>query len=80
MHNPDILRCTILGVQSENNGVMISNFFPDMNQASHRKHALSITLGWISDISFPVDVGPRNDVKKKLMSHLPSLVCSLRNG
>jgi hypothetical protein len=67
-HNPDVLRCTILGVQSENNGVMLPKFYPDLNQTSHHKHAFSITLGWIYDISFPIDIGPRNEVKKKLMN------------
>jgi hypothetical protein len=78
-HNPDVLRCTILCIQSENNGVMLLKFHPDLNQMSHHKHALSITLRWIYDISFPIDVGLRNKVKKKLMSRL-SLVCSFKNG
>jgi hypothetical protein len=38
---------------------------------SHHKHALSITLEWVYNISFPIDVGPRYKVKNKLMSHLP---------
>jgi hypothetical protein len=42
-HNPDVLRCTILNVQSENSGVMLLKFRPDLNQASYHKHALSIT-------------------------------------
>jgi hypothetical protein len=58
---------------------MLSKFHPIPIQASHHKQVLSVTLGWVSDISFPIDVGPINEVKKKLMSHL-SLVCSLRNG
>jgi hypothetical protein len=78
-HDPDVLRCTISGVQSENSGVMPLKFRSDSNQASHHKHALSVTLGWVYDISFPIDVGPRYEVKKKPTSRLP-LVCSLRNG
>jgi hypothetical protein len=58
---------------------MLPKFHPNSNQASRHKHAHSVTLGCIWDISFPIDVGPRNEVKQKLMSHLP-LVCSLRNG
>jgi hypothetical protein len=65
-------------VQSENNRVMLLKFHSDLNQASHHKHNLSVTLGWVCNISFTIDVGPRNEVKKKLTSHL-SLVCSLRN-
>jgi hypothetical protein len=78
-HNLDVLRWTISGVQSENSGIMLPKFHPDPNRASHHKHALSVTLEWVYDVSFPIDVGPRNEVKKKLMNHL-SLVCSLRNG
>jgi hypothetical protein len=78
-HNPNVLICTILGVQLENNEVRLPKFHPDPNKASCHKHALSVTLGWVKDISFPIDVGPKNEVMKKLMSHL-SLVCSLRNG
>jgi hypothetical protein len=79
-HNPDVLHCTILVMQSENNKAMLLKFCPDLNRVSHHKHVLSVTLGWVYDISFPIDVGPRNEVKKKLTSHLPSLVCSLING
>jgi hypothetical protein len=78
-HNHDVLRCTIFGVQSENSGVMLLKFYLDPNRTSHHKHALSVTLGWVYDISFLINVGPGNEIKKKLMSHLPSLVCSLRN-
>jgi hypothetical protein len=46
-HNPDVLHCTILDVQLKNSGVMLSKFRPDPNQASHHKHALSITIGWV---------------------------------
>jgi hypothetical protein len=46
-HNPDVLRCTILGMQSENSGVMLPKFRPDSNRASHHKYALSVTLGWV---------------------------------
>jgi hypothetical protein len=66
-------------VQLENNGVMLSKFPPDLNHTSHHKHAFSVTLGWVYDISFPIDVGPRNEVKKNLTSHLP-LVSYLGNG
>jgi hypothetical protein len=58
-HNNDVLCCTILSVQSENSGVMLLKFCPDPNQASHHKHALSVTIVWVYDISFPIDVGPR---------------------
>jgi hypothetical protein len=78
-HNPDVLHCTILGVQSKYNGAILQKYHPDPNRASHHKHTLSITLGWVKDISFPIYVGLRNEVKKKLMCRLP-LVCSLRNG
>jgi hypothetical protein len=78
-HNPYVLRCTISDMQSENSGVMLLKFRPDPNQTSHHKHALSITLGWICDTSFPIDIGPRNKVKKKLTSRLSS-VCRIRNG
>jgi hypothetical protein len=77
-YNPDVLRCTISDMQSENNEVMLSKFCPDLNQTFRHKHTLSVTLGWVYDISFSIDVGLRNEVKKKLTSHLP-LVCSLRN-
>jgi hypothetical protein len=33
-HNPDVLRCTISGVQSENSSVMLPKFHPDLNQES----------------------------------------------
>jgi hypothetical protein len=66
-------------MQLENIGVMLPKFCLVLNHTSRYKHALSITLGWVYDISFPIDVEPTNEVKKKLMSHLP-LVCSLRNG
>jgi hypothetical protein len=66
-------------MQSENSGVMLSKFHSDPNLKSHHKHALSVTHGWVYDISFFIDVGPRYVVKNKLMSHLP-LACSLRNG
>jgi hypothetical protein len=78
-HNPDVLRCTISGVQSENSGVILSKFCSDLNQTSHHKHTLSVILDWVYDISFPIDVRLRNELKKKLTSCLP-LVCSLRNG
>jgi hypothetical protein len=58
---------------------MLPKFRPDPIRVSHHKHALSVTLGWVYNISFHLDVGPRNEVKKKLLSCLP-LVCSLRNG
>jgi hypothetical protein len=35
-HNPDVLRCTISGVQSENSGVMLPKFRPDLNLASRQ--------------------------------------------
>jgi hypothetical protein len=66
-------------MQSENIRVMLPKFRSDPNQASRHKHTLSVTFRWIYDISFPIDVGPRNKVKKKLTNRLPSLVCSLRN-
>jgi hypothetical protein len=44
-HNPDVLRCTILDMQTENYRVMLLKFRPDVNRASHHKQALSITLG-----------------------------------
>jgi hypothetical protein len=78
-HNPDVLRCTIFDVQSENSGVMLLKFHPDLNRMSHHKHALLATLGWVYDISFPIDIGPRNEVKKNLMSRLSS-VCRIING
>jgi hypothetical protein len=31
----------------ENNGVMLPKFHPNLNQMSHYKHALSITLGLV---------------------------------
>jgi hypothetical protein len=46
-HNPNVLRSTILGVQSENNGVMLLKFCPNLNRASHLKNALSVTLGCV---------------------------------
>jgi hypothetical protein len=64
-------------VQSENSGVMLPKFRPGSNRTSRHKHTLSVTLGWVYDISFTIHVGPRNKVKKKLMSHL-SLVCRLK--
>jgi hypothetical protein len=63
-------------MRSENSAVMLPKFYLDVNLVSHHKHALSVTLG---NISFPIDVGLRYEVKNKLTSHLP-LVCSLRNG
>jgi hypothetical protein len=77
-HNPDVLRCTILSVQSENSELMLPKFCPDPNWVSHHKHVISITIGWVYDITFSIDVGLRNEVKNKLMSHLT--LCSLRNG
>jgi hypothetical protein len=44
-HNPDVLRCTILGMQSENSGVMLLKFCPDLNRASRHKRVFSVTLG-----------------------------------
>jgi hypothetical protein len=44
-YNPNVLQCTISGVQSENNGVMLSKFYPDLNWTSRHKHDLSVTLG-----------------------------------
>jgi hypothetical protein len=46
-HNPDVLRCTISDVQSENIGVMLPKFHLDSNRVSHHKHILSVTLGWV---------------------------------
>jgi hypothetical protein len=46
-HNLDVLRYTISGVQSENNGVMLLKFCLDLNQVSRHKHDLSVTLGWV---------------------------------
>jgi pyruvate-formate lyase len=46
-HNPDVLRCTISGVQSENSGVMLPKFHPDPHQASCHKHTRLVTLGWV---------------------------------
>jgi hypothetical protein len=43
-HNSDVLCCTILGVQSDNGGVMLPKFYIDLNQVFHHKHALSVTL------------------------------------
>jgi hypothetical protein len=60
-------------------GVMQLKFHLDPNKASRHKHTLSVTLGWVQDISFPIDVVPINEVKKKLTSHL-HLVCRIRNG
>jgi hypothetical protein len=68
-----------MGMQSENSMIMVPKFHLDLNWVSPHKHSLSVTLGWIYYISFPIDVGPRNEVKKKLMSRLP-LVYSLRNA
>jgi hypothetical protein len=58
---------------------MLLKFYPDPNQVSRHKQVLSVTFGWVYDISFPIDIVLRNKVKKKLMSRL-LLVCSLRNG
>jgi hypothetical protein len=44
-------------VQLETSRVMLSKFCPDLDLASRHKHFLSVTLGWVSDISFPIDVG-----------------------
>jgi hypothetical protein len=44
LHNPDVLHHIISGMQSENTGVMLPKFHPDLNQTSCYKHALSITL------------------------------------
>jgi hypothetical protein len=46
-YNPDVLRCTILNMQSENNGIMLLKFCLDPNRTSRHKHALSVTLGWV---------------------------------
>jgi hypothetical protein len=46
-HNPDVLQCTISGVQLENSGVILPKFYPDPKQSSHHRHALSFTLGWV---------------------------------
>jgi hypothetical protein len=46
-HNADVLRYTILDVQSGNSEVMLLKFHPDPNQTSRHKHALSVTLGWV---------------------------------
>jgi hypothetical protein len=37
----------ILGVLSENSEVMLLKFYLDLNEASHHKHALSVTLEWV---------------------------------
>jgi hypothetical protein len=58
---------------------MLLKFHPKLSRASLHKHILSVTLGWVYDISFSIDVGSRNEVKKKLTSHLP-LLCSLKNS
>jgi hypothetical protein len=58
---------------------MLLKFYPDPNLASRYKHTLSVTLRWIYDLSFSIDVGTRYEVKNKLTSRLP-LMCSLRNG
>jgi hypothetical protein len=42
---------------------MLLKFHPDLNWTSHHKHTLLITLGWVYDISFAIDVGPRNEAK-----------------
>jgi hypothetical protein len=42
-HNPDVLCCTILNMQSENSRVILLKFHPDLNQASCHKHALLVT-------------------------------------
>jgi hypothetical protein len=34
-------------VQSENNGVMLPKFHPNLNQMSCHKNDLSFTLGWV---------------------------------
>jgi hypothetical protein len=39
-HNPNVLHCTILDMQLENSGVMLSKFCLVLNQASRHKHAL----------------------------------------
>jgi hypothetical protein len=57
---------------------MLLKFRLDPNQMFRHKHALSVTLEWVYDISFSIDVCPRNEIKKKLTSPLP-FVCSLRN-
>jgi hypothetical protein len=56
-HNPDVLRCTISDEQLENNEVMLPNFCPDLNLTSSHKHTLSVTLGWVYDLFFSIDVG-----------------------
>jgi hypothetical protein len=58
-HNRDVLRCTILGVQLENDGVMLLKFCLDLNLTYHHKYTLSVTLGWVCDLSFPIYVEPR---------------------
>jgi hypothetical protein len=78
-HNPDVLRCTISGVQPKNSGVMLLKFHPGLNPMFHHKHALSVTIRWVYDISFPIDLRPRCEVKNKITCRL-LLVCSLRNG
>jgi hypothetical protein len=78
-HNLDVLHYTILGMQLENSGVLLLKFHPDMNQMSLHKDTLSATVGLVKDISIPIDVGHRYEVKNKLTSRMP-LVCSLRNG
>jgi hypothetical protein len=37
----------ILGVLSENSEFMLLKFYLDLNEASHHKHALSVTLEWV---------------------------------
>jgi hypothetical protein len=43
-HNPDILICTILSAQSNNNEVMLLKFYLNPNLMSYHKHVLSVTL------------------------------------
>jgi hypothetical protein len=54
------------GMQLENSGIMLPKFCPDPSLASHHKHALSVTLGWVYDLSFPIDVGPWHKGKENL--------------
>jgi hypothetical protein len=60
-HNPDVLRCTISGVHLENNRVMLSKFHLDLSLTSRHKHALLITLEWVYDLSFHINVVPRHE-------------------
>jgi len=50
-HNPVVLRRTMIGVCSENSGVMLPKFRSD-HRARHESHAAASILGWVYVLSY----------------------------